>query len=260
MPEPEPTPMMRARRAALSGLPEFDSTHFNPVAPTIDCSRYQSVNAVAEDIADLLYRRLGHESDSAGFVLAQDITTVPGFDIPENPHLAFFEVVWEIFAKRQADQLEPLQEYRLKYAFTDDGRSAANANFAPQWTFKNFHMDRKCVLFSHMYGPLTGFTEGNLVMADARSYLQRHRLDFDDVFAWSDEPMSFGRPVVRPEHAERLFTEFGFDLGTATEANILFVNNAPSAGIVHGVTPVRITDAGAYQRRIHRCNAKATGA
>jgi hypothetical protein len=112
------------------------------------------------------------------------------------------------------------------------------------------------LLFSHLYGPVGGFDGGAVLLVDARAYMRRHALAFTDLFEWSDEPTPGSKPVLRPEHHHAAVAEYGIDLDVIDIDTILFVNNAPAAGILHGTTPVVITDEASYVRQFHRCSVK----
>jgi hypothetical protein len=118
-------------------------------------------------------------------------------------------------------------------------------------------VDREVLLFSHLYGPLAGFTGGSVQLVDVRAYMRRNALRFADVFEWSDEPSPGSKPVLRAEHCACALATCGVDLGVIGPDEVLFVNNAPGAGILHGVTPVVVSDGARFVREFHRCSVKA---
>ena len=149
----------------------------------------------------------------------------------------------------------PAPGYRMKSGVTADGRIPLE-HYGSRWSFKRLHMDRDALLFSHCYGPVRGFSGGALLLADARTYLSRHGLRFRDLFEWSEEPTAGSKPVLRAECEADVMAECGIDLGQPGPDELLFVNNLPGAGILHGVTPVSPYDMENFLREYHRCSVR----
>jgi hypothetical protein len=166
-------------------------------------------------------------------------------------HERLFGRVWD--AVRAGDR--PASGYRIKVNVTSDGAIPLEL-YGSRWSFKQLHMDRDALLFSHLYGPVTGFTGGSLVLADIRAYLARHRARFDDLFEWSDEATPGSKPVLRAEHENAVLAEVGLEVGPLGPDEIVFINNFPDSGVLHGVTPVAVTDRDAFVREYHRCSVK----
>ncbi len=115
---------------------------------------------------------------------------------------------------------------------------------------------RDSLLFSHLYGPVAGFAGGGLRLADVRGYIRRHALRFDDLFEWSQEPTPGSKPVLRAEFEESVMRESGAEIEDIGPDAIVFVNNLPDAGVLHGVSPVTVTDPQRFVREYHRCTVK----
>lgn len=122
--------------------------------------------------------------------------------------------------------------------------------FGTAWTFKPPHMDREAIYFSHVYGPARGFGGGEVILIDALAYVSSAGLSFDQVFDWSDEPVS-QKPVMKPAHVLDATRDFGISLGALPDNEILIVNNTPDGGILHGATELLDIQPG-FTREIHR--------
>jgi hypothetical protein len=169
-------------------------------------------------------------------------------------HEELFVAVWDQ-VRVSADQAGPADLYRIKVNITSDGAIPVEM-YGSQWSFKQLHMDRDALLFSHLYGPATGFAGGELLLVDARTFLHRHGLRFADAFEWSVEPTAGSKPMLRAGRSHAALAECGINLGALGPDEVLFVNNFPTAGILHGVTPVEVTDRGDFVREFHRCSVK----
>lgn len=167
---------------------------------------------------------------------------------------ALFRRVWPDF-QWHCGEADPEAEYRIKVTVTADG-AIPFERYGSEWSFKRLHQDRDALLFSHLYGPLSGFAGGELLVVDARTYLQRHRLRVDDAFVWSDEPTAGSKPVLRAEHHDTAMAECGVNLGALGPDCILLVNNTPAGGILHGVTEVIVGNPDEFVREFHRCSVK----
>ncbi len=169
-------------------------------------------------------------------------------------HRVLFTAVWEEFAARCAE-VGPSDISVIKEAVTRDGVIPPE-DYGSRWSFKALHTDRDAMLFSHLYGPVRGFRGGELLLVDARALMQASGLLFDDAFEWSVEPTAGSKPVLREGLADMAVTDFGVNLGAPRPGQILFVNNAYGAGILHGVTPVTVVDPAGFVREYHRCSGR----
>lgn len=224
---------------------------------------------------DLDYYVAGHDSSLKSPALARavterlirdDITAGGGaavvsglanhFDIPRARvfHESLFRQVWQEMSHR-AGYIYEDGSYPIKTKIVSDGAIRPEL-YGSAWSFKQLHIDRDALLFSHLYGPISGFTGGELVLVDVRAYMQSQRLRFKDAFLWSDEPTDGSKPVLRQEHVDAALEGFGINLGTVGPNELIFVNNAPEAGILHGVFPLSVTDQSSFVRQFHRCSVK----
>ncbi|MDI5961183.1 hypothetical protein [Streptantibioticus silvisoli] len=169
-------------------------------------------------------------------------------------HERLFGAVWEAF-RDASRELDAAAVYRVKTGTTSDGAIPVEL-YGSAWSFKALHIDRDALLFSHLYGPLAGFTGGGMLLVDARAYLARHGLGFDDAFEWSQEPTEGSKPMLREQRHAEARAGFGVNLGPIGPDRAVFVNNLPAAGILHGVTPVVPTGTEPLVRVFHRCSVK----
>ncbi|MFC0436896.1 hypothetical protein [Kutzneria buriramensis] len=167
-------------------------------------------------------------------------------------HEDLFRAVWTEF---RAGIPGGDREFRIKTGTVADG-AIPEELYGSRWSFKDLHVDREVLLFSHLYGPVAGFAGGELLLVDVRPYLRGRGLGFADAFTWSSESTEGSKPVLRPEHCRSAVAECGVDVGPLGPDAIVFVNNMPDAGILHGVRPVEVTDAAAFRREYHRCSVK----
>lgn len=254
--------MMNTRRAALDAmadLPEPGSGARPLTDIRIDVRQHlPDIRAggipasLLEAVVDRLVRDGARAGDGAALVTGLshvfDLAAVRGF------HEALFREVWARVDRRVGAEVAG-SEFRIKTNVTSDGAIPIEL-YGSKWSFKQLHMDRDALLFSHLYGPVAGFGGGSLLLADIRTYLRRHRLHFDDLFDWSQEPTPGSKPVLRAEHHAKVMAECGADLGGLGPDQIVFVNNLPSAGVLHGVTPVEVRDRASFIREFHRCAVK----
>lgn len=254
--------MMTQRRSALDGMADLPESLVaaQPLADMrIDVGEYFSAGGGTEipdrlvlAVSDVLLRDGDHVGAGAAVVsgLSQrfDIEGARAF------HEVLFRRVWEDVRARSS-RTGSAVHYRIKTNVTADGAIPLEL-YGSNWSFKQLHMDRDALLFSHLYGPVAGFTGGSLLLVDVRTYLQRHSLRFKEVFEWSDEPTAGSKPVLRLDHQDAAVAECGIDLGVIGPDEILFVNNFPEAGILHGVAPVVVADRTTYVREFHRCSVK----
>lgn len=101
-----------------------------------------------------------------------------------------------------------------------------------------------------------GFTGGALLLVDILPYMHRRALSFDDVFEWSQEATEGSKPVLRARHRLDALAECGIEIGAPGPGEIIFVNNSPGAGVLHGVKPVTVADPATFRREYHRCTVK----
>ncbi|MFD5315828.1 hypothetical protein [Streptomyces sp. NPDC127098] len=207
---------------------------------------------LVRDVVDRLLRDPGRTGAGAALVTGLEAA----FDLPQTRrfHEVLFRAVWEVF-RTECDEVDATAASRIKTGVTEDG-SIPLEQYGSAWSFKRLHMDRDAMLFSHLYGPVAGFAGGEVLLADVRGFMRRHHLRFDDLFEWSVEPTPGSKPVLRQELHEPMMREFGVDLGALGPDAVVFVNNAPGAGILHGVRPVVIEEGAEFVRVFHRCSAK----
>jgi hypothetical protein len=207
---------------------------------------------VVDEIADKLSRDDG--SNGPGVALVGGLAGYFDLRAAREFHEKLFRLVWEQ-VRRRVDLDGPGEDFRIKVNVTSDGVIPLDL-YGSRWSFKQMHMDRDALLFSHLYGPVAGFSGGALLLADVRRYLHEHRLGFDDLFEWSDESTPGSKPVLRAEHEAAVLAECGVDVGGLGPDEIVFINNVPGAGVLHGVTPVVVEDLEAFVREYHRCSVK----
>ncbi|WP_405003171.1 hypothetical protein OHV13_01210 [Kitasatospora purpeofusca] len=258
------TDMMALRRSALDALSDLSPTQppTEPPFAGIEIVLGDGLPAprhpedVGTDLvcrtADLLVR----DGPLAGPGAAL-ISGVPrGFTLEQARifHQALFRRVWEEFRERTGREGTE-ENYPIKAGTISDGAIPLEL-YGSRWSFKRFHIDRDALIFSHLYGPVTGFTGGELQLIDVRRYLIRHSLSFDDAFEWSDEPTDGSKPVLHADHCEHALAEWGATIGALGTDQIVFVNNVPDAGVLHGITPLVTTDPEGFHREYHRCSVK----
>ncbi|WP_145788193.1 hypothetical protein [Kitasatospora atroaurantiaca] len=208
--------------------------------------------ALARAVSDLLIR--DDDQIGPGAALVTGLLEFFELERARSFHQALFSAVWEVFRQRTVDG-DPEKDFRLKTGTISDGAIPIEL-YGSSWSFKAFHIDRDALLFSHLYGPVVGFTGGELHLIDIRPYMGRHSLRFDDVFEWSDEPTDGCKPVLRSEHTQSALAEYGRTTGSMGPDQIVFVNNLPDTGVLHGATPVVVTDPESFIREYHRCSVK----
>ncbi len=243
--------MMAMRRAALdamAGLPEPPGS-LSAEAIRIDAGPQPDPGVLAVAVRDRLLRDAG---PGAALVTGLDAA----FDVlrARKFHEALFAAVWELVEPAAGDEV-PGNGYKVKMNVIADGAIPLEL-YGSAWSFKELHMDRDALIFSHLYGPTAGFDGGALLLADVRAYMGRHSAGFTDLFDWSQEPTPGSKPVLRAEHESAVLAEYGANVGPLGPGEILFVNNLPSAGILHGATPVEVTDPDGYVREYHRCSVR----
>jgi hypothetical protein len=241
MAEGKETPMPSAR---LDGIPvHFADFASNPV-----------LNGVPEGLSEAIVGRLTRDGAWAGPGAALVAGIERQFSLHEARafHEALFYAVWRGFLAQSG---EVDGAYRTKASVIKDGAIPVEL-YGSNWSFKQLHADRNVLLFSHLYGPLNGFIGGELLLLDVRAYMNQRKLGFDDCFEWSTEPTEGSKPVLRRQHEKAAMTSCGVNLGVLGPDQILFINNTPSAGILHGATPVTVTDPKAFVREYHRCSVK----
>lgn len=255
------TDMMILRRSALDTLADMPPSDRQPFAGyQVKLGDYLPVpghsTEVVSDlvlaIVDLLIRDGNHHGPGAAVVCG----LLEHFDLEEarSFHYALFSAVWEEFRRRSA-RGGAEGDFRIKSGIISDGTIPIEL-YGSNWSFKKFHADRDALLFSHLYGPVAGFTGGELQLIDIRPYMSRRSLRFNDVFEWSDEPTDGCKPVLRSSHCESALSECGTTVGAVGPDQIVFVNNLPDAGVLHGATPVVTTDPESFNREYHRCSVK----
>lgn len=234
------------RRAPFAGL-RLDLDRFAPGSP----DPADPPASLAAAVRTLLAR--GGENAGPGAVVVSGLARHFSGPAARVFHEALFRAVWDGF-RRDLDP-DGTARFRMKTGTIADGEIPVQL-YGSSWSFKRLHIDREALLFSHLYGPVQGFTGGRVLLVDIHHYMSRRSLGFADVFEWSDEPTEGSKPVLREEHATAALAECGVDIGPIGPDAVLFVNNTPGAGILHGVTPVSVTDPASYRREYHRCSVK----
>lgn len=255
------TDMMLLRRACLDRLVDTSAVDRKPFADVwVDVRGYLSTPAdpqtVPGPLADAVADRLVHTPAHPGAGAAVVVGLAELFDLAGGRvfHEALFRAVWEAFRARTGQTGEP-GDFRVKAGIIADGEIPLEL-YGSRWSFKQLHIDREVLLFSHLYGPVSGFSGGGLLLVDILPYMSRRALRFDDVFEWSQEPTAGSKPVLRDDHREAALAECGVELGALDADQIVFVNNLPDAGVLHGATPVVVTDREHFRREYHRCSVK----
>lgn len=185
-----------------------------------------------------------------GAALVTGLRAACGDDIAalRAAHSRLFTVVWDEFRCRSA----LAGDYACKAKVLSDGR-IPEADYGSRWSFKALHTDRSAVLFSHLYGPGAGFSGGEVLLVDARAFLAARGFGFDTAFEWSGEEGE-SKPVLRDVFARDAVEGWGRNLGQLTSDSILFINNQPDAGVLHGAMPVHVPAENAFIRQYHRCS------
>ncbi|MGW2226110.1 hypothetical protein [Streptomyces formicae] len=258
--------VMEARRAAFdrmadaSGAPPpgepFARLRVDARAHVPEDAGQDEADAVPSALVRAVTDRLARDGGFAGpgAALVTGLPTAGNVERARHEHERLFRAVWADFLARTG-QRDPAAAYAIKTKTTTDGVIPPEL-YGSNWSFKRPHADRDAWLFSHRYGPVAGCVGGAPVLLDVRRYLRRHGLRFADAFEWSREPTPGSKPVLRAEHHEAAMAECGVVLeGVGLDA-VLFVNNLPDAGVLHGATPVRVTDQDGFVREYHRCSVK----
>jgi hypothetical protein len=246
--------MMTARREALDAARETASPMRVPTDDVLRVADYRSPDApqLAEDIADRL-DRARYGTARPGYALVSGLSAGRTLSDIRALNEQIFRAVWRIYFER-SDVLPRSRDFRAATTLTADG-SIPLALFGSAWSYKAPHADRNAILFSHVYGPARGFEGGDILIIDALSYLADKNLSFEDAFTWSEEADE-QKVVLRKEHVECATREHGRNLGRLTADCLLFVDNTPGAGILHGASPVRVVDEDRFVREIHRCTVR----
>lgn len=255
------TEMMALRQSALDRLAYAPARERPPFTGMRIDVRDHDVTAgdtafVPESLTRTLVSLLdrGNSETSPGAAVVTGLTRHFALEQARAFHAALFHAVWQAFRESVTAESEP-DNFRVKARILSDGAIPLEL-YGSSWSFKNLHIDRDALLFSHLYGPAVGFKGGALLLVDIAPYMKRRSLRFNDAFQWSDEPSAGSKPVLRSYHCEAALAECGINLGALGPDEIVFVNNMPDAGILHGVTPVEVTHHRAFRREYHRCAAK----
>jgi hypothetical protein len=256
LPADDDAVMMSRRREAIDGFASLPATLLEPVGfAGIELHAAEAIlrddrSAVARAVCDRLVR---DRPGTPGAVLVSGLGRRFGSDLvgARAFHVLLFQTVWEEFRRRSPERGDG-RSYECKSRVLSDGR-IPEADFGSRWSFKKLHTDRSAELFSHMYGPNSGFSGGNVLVVDARAFVGARGLSFDAAFEWSDE-VGGSKPVLRERYADEAVESCGRNLGQLTEDSILFINNQPSAGILHGATGVVVRPEADFVRQYHRCS------
>lgn len=241
--------LMNARELRLDSartlpvVPRFRMEDFTvPVARASD----KNLRVAAEAVAGLLVRHpVGPWPPGVALVtLVEDTTVVQSRVI----HRALFEMVWSMFAVASGRGLSDV--LKVEDAVSKDG-SISVGTYGSEWSFKQPHQDRSGILFSHLFGPVGGFSGGHIIVIDGLHLMWSTQMNFADAFDWSDEQPT-SKPVLKKELCESAAAASGYDFGVLDHSSILFVNNEPSSGMLHGASEIVVQPA-VFVREIHRC-------
>jgi hypothetical protein len=255
------TQMMRLRQTALDAASKAPVSTRPPFSGfRVDVCDHPLVAGQTGPVPDSLTRavvaRLVRQGDPGGpgVAIVSGLTRL--FDIEQGRafHEVLFHAVWAAFRRHARPSAEE-SSFRIKTGIIADGAIPLEF-YGSSWSFKPLHIDRDALLFSHLYGPVDGFTGGAMLLVDAALYMGLGSLGFSDVFEWSQEPTEGSKPVLRSLHTEAALAQCGVNIGSIGPDEILFVNNLPDAGVLHGATPVVVTDPAAFRREYHRCSVK----
>jgi hypothetical protein len=261
------TVMMKLRQAGLEEIASAPTTvgppfrdlrveaadHLTPGGPGVPGGPAGAVpQSLASAVADRLARNGGPGSPGAAVV--SGLARFFPIEQAREFHEALFNGVWPLFARRAGHSGESAN-FRIKTGIIADGMIPREL-YGSEWSFKSLHIDRDALLFSHLYGPVSGCEGGAVLLVDVARYMSARSLRFSDVFEWSQEPTEGSKPVLRAEHGAAAMAECGVSLGPIGPDEILFVNNLPDAGVLHGATPVAVTDPASFRREYHRCSVK----
>jgi hypothetical protein len=244
--------MMTARRAAFDRMADAARDPGLSIAESfVDAGTgsWESIEDLAARVADFLVvppRGPGSGAAVVGGLRLSDV------EESRRYHCALFAAVWKLFSATQCLS----GSHAVKARVISDGRIPTEL-YGSQWSFKRLHVDRDALLFSHLYGPVSGFAGGDLLLAAARPYLRRHGYRFADVFEWSDESTPGSKPVLRAEFVDELMREHGETVTAPDLDRIIFVNNTPEAGVLHGIRPLLDLDPATFMREYHRCSVSA---
>jgi hypothetical protein len=255
------TQMMRLRQTALDEVSKAPVPTRPPFSDIrVDVSNYPlvvgQVGAVPDSLTQAVVERLVRQGKQGGPGVAIVSGLTRFFDLEQGRdfHEALFRAAWTAFCRHACRSAEP-SSFRVKTGMIADGAIPLEF-YGSSWSFKRLHIDRDALLFSHLYGPIGGFSGGALLLVDIALYMRLRSLRFSDVFEWSQEPTEGSKPVLRSLHTEAALAQCGINIGSIGPDEILFVNNLPGAGILHGATPVVVTDPPAFRREYHRCSVK----
>lgn len=258
-----PMDMMAIRQAALDAMSDRPAPAKQPFAGIRVDAREQLTPGklgVPAQLVEVLTDRLvrDDETDGIGAAVVGGLSGFPDMAAAREFHEELFRSVLDRFRERTSDEFtEGLHgELRVKTGTISDGAIPLES-YGSAWSFKKLHADRDALLFSHLYGPVAGFTGGALLLVDIRAFLYRHALRFADLFHWSQEATPGSKPVLPAEHERAVLDECGVELPPPGPDEVVFVNNLPTAGILHGVTPVTVVDQRQFVREYHRCSVKA---
>jgi len=257
--QPFPHPgaaMMAARKHALDHAAERPDGVHDPldrswsvaIPPTASSKPDLLVAELATTVARSLLRH--PRGAGAGFALVRGLRGVGDLQRIRGFTKTLFDATWTIYSEKDGS-FPPDRPFATEAKVTEDGAIPLHL-FGTAWTFKELHSDRDAILFAHVLGPATGYVGGDILIVDALSLLRGTGLTFNEAFQWSDEPGS-QKPVLRAHLYDVATRCYGWNLGRLSADSALFVNNTPSAGILHGATPLTIADDRKFQRVIFRC-------
>lgn len=151
------------------------------------------MTAFAERLA-VVGRLLRHgEPLGSGAAVLSNLIRFFTFEETPDFHVALFRAVWAAFSLSTGIAAEP-GSFRFKTGIIGDG-SIPEERYGTSWRFKSLHIDRDAPLFSHLHGPVDGFSGGELLLVDV--VMRLRSLGISDVFESSQEPTGGGEQVLR---------------------------------------------------------------
>lgn len=187
------------------------------------------------------------EGAGAGYCVVSGLSSFMDLDGVRREARELLTMVWKAF-QAASPRIGSDRSFTLHESITDDGRIDP-ARFGSSWSFKTPHADRRGVLFSHVFGPISGFDGGDILIVDALSYASNCGLTFDDAMEWFSDANG-EKPVLKTPVDSTDLAAYVDELGQLDEDSILFVNNSPE-GVLHGATALALNGS-PFSRILHR--------
>lgn len=201
------------------------------------------------DVADIM---LKSDLNDPGFLVIPniteylDMTQENSFDIIHQFQRKIFDGVCQVLFTQSTSPFENKSDFQIVNFKRVDGQAEQPDGFVgPQWTEKRVHHDPHNLFFTHAYGPLSGFSGGQLQLFDYKQMMQDKGLKFEDMFEADQMPDFQCRPVLRKEwqsaispYLTTLTTQDEFDSKGHRKVPIVFLNNHRLA---HAVVPLSIS-------------------